>query len=333
MDQEIRTILQRDGIIRTVEAEITPLTGGVSSEIYRVRDGDRVFAVKRALEKLKVADEWFSDPARNGSEVEYLRCVQALLPDAVPAVLFASEKDGYFVMEFLGEGFANWKSLLLGGTRNPAHARRAAEVLAAIHGRTWDDASVRARFETTPNFTQLRLDPYLLTTGRRHPDLAAFFEAECERIRSTRHCLVHGDYSPKNILLKGDRLVVLDCEVAWFGDPTFDVAFLLNHFFLKSLHCDKGRDEFFPMIETFAGTYRDRLGTDKFASIGPHLPRLLLMLMLARVDGKSPVEYLSEAEGKKDWLRRFTRARIARPPSDLAALLSEWKNELSDHEN
>jgi aminoglycoside phosphotransferase (APT) family kinase protein len=329
MDDEIRTILQRDGAIQSDSAEITPLTGGVSSEIYRVRDGARVFAVKRALRKLKVADDWYSDPSRNGSEVEFLRCVHDLLPDAVPAVLFASAKDGYFGMEFLDAGFDNWKTLLLEGVRNPAHAKKAGEVLAAIHGGTWDDDAIRARFETSENFIQLRLDPYLLTTGQRHPGLERYFAAEAERILAHRRCLIHGDYSPKNLLLGHDRLVALDCEVAWFGDPTFDVAFLLNHFFLKSLHLKAHRKEFYPLIETFAASYREKLGKDKYEAISPHLPRLLLMLMLARVDGKSPVEYLREEEAKKEWLRRFTRERIPNPPSDLASLLVEWENALA----
>jgi aminoglycoside phosphotransferase (APT) family kinase protein len=329
MEDEIGQLLLRDGLIHSSQAEITPLTGGVSSEIYRVREGANVFAVKRALRKLKVADDWFVDLSRNASEVEFLRCVGRLLPGAVPAVLFASKADGYFAMEFLAAGFENWKTRLLEGTRTTDDARRAAEVLAAIHSGTWDDPEIRARFETTENFIQLRLDPYLLTTGKRHPDLEKHFIAEVKRIESARLCLIHGDFSPKNLLLQADRFVVLDCEVAWFGDPSFDVAFLLNHFFLKSLHCAAGREAFFGMISTFAQTYAARMGADKFGAVAPRLPRLLLMLMLARIDGKSPVEYLRDNEAKKNWLRRFTRQRIPQPPSDLASLLADWENALS----
>ncbi len=333
MQDDISSLLLRDGLIATGPVVIEPLTGGVSSEIYRVEQNGRVFAVKRALRKLKVADDWFVDLSRNASEVEFLRCVAGLLPDAVPAVLAASKADGYFAMEFLGEGFDNWKTRLLAGSCRPADARRAAEVLAAIHAGTWDDDAIRARFETTPNFIALRLDPYLLTTGRRHPDLEPFFIDEVGRIQATRRCLVHGDYSPKNLLLKGDRLVVLDCEVAWFGDPAFDVAFLLNHFFLKSLHVREARAEFFPMIETFVQAYRLGLGGERFAEISGPVPRLMLMLMLARVDGKSPVEYLRENEPKKNLVRRFTRERIPQPPENLAMLLAEWKNALDAHED
>jgi aminoglycoside phosphotransferase (APT) family kinase protein len=334
MEEEMRKVLLRDGLIAGEEAEIVPLTGGVSSEIYRVRDGARVFAVKRALRKLKVADDWYADLSRNASEAEFLRCVGRIVPGAVPEVIFASAKDGYFAMEFLGDGFHNWKALLLEGVCEPEHARRAARVLARIHGATWDDPRIRARFETTENFRQLRLDPYLLTTGKRHPDLEPLFIVEAGRIEATRRCLVHGDYSPKNLLLSADRLVVLDCEVAWFGDPVFDVGFLLNHFLLKSLHNREKREAYFLLARIFEQEYRAELGEDKSAQILPALPRLLLMLMLARVDGKSPVEYLGGNEGKKNLVRNFARRHIPRPPGDLGALLGEWEKALKDyHEN
>ena len=331
MEDDIRDLLLRDGQIHDPQAEITPLTGGVSSEIYRVTDGNRVFAVKRALRKLKVADDWFVDLSRNASEVEYLRTVGRIAPESVPAVQFASAKDGYFAMEFLGEGFSNWKTLLLEGRCEPEHARMAAQLLARIHGATWGDAEVRARFETTENFYQLRLDPYLLTTGRRHPDLESWFVAEVDRIASTRRCLVHGDYSPKNMLLAKDRLVILDCEVAWYGDPVFDVAFLLNHFLLKSVHALERRQDCLQLVPAFTEIYRIELGPERAANVFAHVPRLLLMLMLARVDGKSPVEYLRENESKKNLIRNFTRKRIAAPPADLATLTLEWSKTLDEY--
>ncbi len=326
MDDDIRQLLLRDGQIKDADAEITPLTGGVSSEIYRVRDGNHVFAVKRALRKLKVADDWYADLSRNASEVEYLRCVHQIVPGAVPVVEFASAADGYFVMEFLGENFRNWKTLLLEGVCEPAHARMAAHVLAQIHGATWDNPKIKTRFETTSNFHQLRLEPYLLTTGRRNDDLESYFVEEAARIAATRRCLVHGDYSPKNMLLAGDRLVILDCEVAWFGDPVFDVGFLLNHFLLKSVHGLGRRADYLQLVPACVETYQAGLGDERAAQVMAHLPRLLLMLMLARVDGKSPVEYLIENESKKNMIRSFTRKRIAAPPADLAALLLDWSN-------
>ncbi|MFT5467853.1 MAG: 5-methylthioribose kinase, partial [Verrucomicrobiales bacterium] len=233
--EEFRQQLLDDGAIGP-NASLTPLTGGVSSDIYKVEDSDRVFVVKRALEKLKVADDWHADLSRNGFEVAYLNVVSRFLPEAVPKVLFHNPANGYFAMEHLGDGFENWKTTMLAGDCRIEHARRAGEVLGRIHRETWDDSELRAGFETTDNFHDLRLEPYLLKTAERHPDLSQQLLDEADRIRDTRRCLVHGDFSPKNMLFNGDRLVVLDCEVAWFGDPAFDVAFLLNHLMIKALH-------------------------------------------------------------------------------------------------
>ena len=320
--------LVADGIVQNADAILTPLTGGVSSEIYLVQDGEDRFVVKRALAKLKVADEWLADVGRNAFEVEYMRVAEILVPGAVPTIRAVSGEHGYFAMEFLEDGFENWKALMLAGTVEPKHAREAGRVLGTIHRGTWGDEAVRARFDTTANFRQLRTDSYLLTTGRRHPALEALFTAEVERIESTRRCLVHGDFSPKNMLVCGDRLVVLDCEVAWYGDPTFDVGFLLNHLFLKALHLRPQRETLLTMAGEFWKVYRGKLGAEHADSVERALPRLLLMLMLARVDGKSPAEYLRDDESKR-LIREFTTDHLTNVPSGLDPMIQLWREKLT----
>lgn len=259
MTSEFLDVLLADGVVRNADAALTPLTGGVSSEIYLVQDGAERFVVKRALAKLKVADEWLADVGRNAFEVEYMRVAEPLVPGAVPTIRAVSTEHGYFAMEFLEGGFENWKVLMMAGVVEPAYARKAGRVLGTIHRGTWGDEAVRSRFDTTENFRQLRTDSYLLTTGKRHPKLEQLFTEEVKRIESTRRCLVHGDFSPKNLLVKGERLVVLDCEVAWYGDPAFDVAFLLNHLFLKALHLPERRGELLGMARGFWEVYRGEL--------------------------------------------------------------------------
>lgn len=288
--------------------ELRPLTGGVSSEIVLV-DGRVV--VKRALAKLRVADEWLADVSRNRYEREYLLYAGRVCPGSVPRVV--AHGDGWFAMEYLGGGFANWKSLMLAGECSPEHARRAGSTLARIHGASRGDAAVREAFATVENFEQLRIDPYLRTTGRRHPDLQDRFEAAAEALRASAECLVHGDYSPKNLLVSDDRLVVLDCEVAWFGDPAFDLAFLLNHLFLKrQLHGAALR----PLVDAFTGAYGLRDDLARWTAV------LLPMLMLARVDGKSPVEYLNEDQRAR--VRAFARPRIRDRVDSLDTITNDW---------
>ncbi|MGA7413514.1 MAG: aminoglycoside phosphotransferase family protein [Bryobacteraceae bacterium] len=319
-------MLRRDGHVRDSQARLTPLSGGVSSELYLVEDGAEKFVVKRALPKLKVKDNWFADVSRNSTEWKYLDYVGALMPGVVPKLRFSNPDAGYFGMEFLGEGFANWKQLLLAGECRTEHAALAGKILGDIHRRTSFNITLWKQFDTTPNFHQLRVEPYLLTTGNRNPKLRDLLSAEAERIESTHEVLVHGDFSPKNILISGDRMVLLDCEVAWYGEPAFDVAFCLNHLLLKSLHHAPRRFGIESLIAAFWQAYAEGRRSGKSSFVERRLVPLLLMLLLARVDGKSPVEYLTL--GKQRFIRDFVHEHLPSPPRNLARLSEIWFAEL-----
>jgi aminoglycoside phosphotransferase (APT) family kinase protein len=319
---EFLEVLRRNGHVHDPQARLAPMDGGVSSEIYLVEDGTRKFVVKRALAKLKVKDDWFADVGRNRSERDYVECVGRMLPGAVPQLLFSSAEDGYFGMEYLGEDFLNWKHVLLDGVFSADHAALAGRILGEIHRRTAGDEGLRKQFDTTQIFHQIRMEPYLLTTGERHPELRALFDAEARRIEATREALVHGDFSPKNILIRGDRMVLLDCEVAWYGDPVFDVAFFLNHLFLKSLHHAPRRCGGDERVDAFWRAYAKERSADEAVAIEKRLVPLLLMLLLARVDGKSPVEYL--AAPKQKLIRAFVAEHLPSPPGSLRALREIW---------
>ena len=331
-DAELLRLLREDGVIRSESARLIPLTDGVSSEIYRVDDGDASFVVKRALPKLRVRDEWIADVARNRYERMYIEYVARFLPEAVPRLLPGPVDRGYFAMEYLGAGFMSWKKMLLNGDARVEHALQAAAMLGAIHARSAGDSEVADSFDTTGNFMQLRLEPYLLTTGQRHPDLRTHFDAEAQRLANTRICLVHGDFSPKNILLSPSRFVLLDCEVAWYGDPAFDLAFLLTHFLLKGLHHAPRTIGLEEMSRAFWRRYAEDVGDAiEIHSLEARAARLLPMLLLARVDGKSPVEYLTRP-GQGDFVRGFTRSAIGAGPAALDDLVGRWFDHLEESE-
>ncbi|MEX2214284.1 MAG: aminoglycoside phosphotransferase family protein [Phycisphaeraceae bacterium] len=329
MYPDLLTLLASRGLA-SLAATITPLAGGVSSDIYLVEDGDTRFVIKRALAKLRVKDEWLADVSRNRYEQEYIDYVAGFLPEAVPRILHRDIEHGFFTMEHLGKEFANWKALMLGGVYDYAHADLAATILGTIHKHSWNDAKVAARFDTTANFTQLRIDPYLYTTGARHLELKAMFDDEGQRLAATRICLVHGDYSPKNILISPARMVILDCEVAWFGDPAFDVAFLLNHLVLKSLLLGSHPEPVIEMVHHAWASYLKALAPPMRADLEPRVTKLLMMLMLARIDGKSPVEYLSDVQ--REFVRSFVTKLLPEQPTFLAQVLANWHRALDGFE-
>jgi len=320
---EILNLLRRDNLVSENEVCVTPLPGGVSSNVFLIQDADRSFVVKQALPRLKVKDLWKADTSRNRNEYEYLRYVGRIVPESVPSV-FAVAND-YFTMEYIGPELESWKQLLLSGLHYPEHALRAAKLLGTIHRESAADPAAKRLFDTTANFHQLRTEPYLITTGQRHPALRKYFEEEASRLESTREALVHGDYSPKNFLVGRDRLVLLDCEVAWYGDPAFDLAFLLCHLLLKSLyhaprnvHMDQIMDG---VIETY---YREQKFTAALQQrCDRNTGRLLLLLLLARVDGKSPVEYLN-AEDKLRFVRAFVASELERNGGSLREIAIGW---------
>jgi aminoglycoside phosphotransferase (APT) family kinase protein len=305
----ILDLLRRHQLVSGHNVLVTPLGGGVSSDVFLIEDEGKRFVVKQALPQLKVRDHWQADTSRNRVEYEFLRYLSRIVPDAVPAV-FAVGAD-FFAMDYLGPEYRNWKELLLSGDCQSQHAVRAARILGTLHRVSFGDPELALRFDTTPNFHQLRTDPYLLTTGRRHPALQERFEQEAVRLEETRECLVHGDYSPKNMLIGNGRTVLLDCEVAWYGDPAFDLAFLINHLLLKSLYhapLDRGLQE---IIGTLIAAYYDERQMENAGALDSRIGRLLLMLLLARIDGKSPVEYLTEP--KQDFVRSFVSSRLSAP--------------------
>jgi len=323
--------LYKAGLLSSDDVEIKTLPGGVSSDIHLVNDGKKSFVIKRALPKLRVVDDWYADVSRNQFEQAYMQYVEEFMPGSVPAILHSDRNLGFFVMEYFGDNYLNWKDLLLRNDVNPQHAKEAARFLGRVHRQSWHDDRVSRNFDTTQNFFDLRIEPYLLATAKRHAPLSNYFEEEAKCMRETRICLVHGDFSPKNILIGPDRMIVLDCEVAWYGEPAFDLAFMMNHFLLKSLHFAPNGESYLDLIDDFWGTYCNALSDEHdIDDLESRVAHLLPMLFLARIDGKSTAEYITD-DYKKDIVRRFVTRFLPLRASRLADLVWEWKDELKSH--
>ncbi|MGH8722339.1 MAG: phosphotransferase family protein, partial [Burkholderiales bacterium] len=192
--------------------------------------------------------------------------------------------------------------------------------LARIHAATADDRRMAAEFATDAGFHAIRLEPYLLATARRHADLAPQLQRLAERTAATRTALVHGDVSPKNILVGAQGPVFLDAECAWYGDPAFDLAFCLNHLLLKCLWVPEAADRFLACFDALAAGY---LATHGVAGLERRAASLLPGLLLARIDGKAPAEYVTE-EAQKARVRAVARALLVSPPATLAAVRTAW---------
>lgn len=309
------------------EVRATALTGGVSSGIYRVDLRSGSYCVKQALPQLKVAKEWKVPVERVFSEIAYLQAVGRIVPGCVPRVLGQDEASKSFVMPFLGPEYRNWKARLLAGEVDVEVARAMGDVLGRIHAATADDAGLAQRFATDDNFHALRLEPYLLETARVHPELAPRLRSIVQRTAATRRVLVHGDVSPKNILVGPQGPVLLDAECAWFGDPAFDLAFCLNHFLLKAAHLPRHGRALLQSFAAFAGAYLPHVRWEAAGTLEARAATLLPGLLLARVDGKSPVEYLGEPQ--RAAVRGAAIALLQEAPSSLDTIAVRWTRDFT----
>jgi aminoglycoside phosphotransferase (APT) family kinase protein len=326
----VRAVLVRLGLCDAAEPiACESLAGGVSSDILRVDLPGRSLCVKRALPRLKVAAEWLVPVERSSHEAAWLAIAARVRPSCVPRLLGYDGPSGSLAMQWLPpDRYPVWKPLLRDGQADPGFAAQVADVLVAIHSATAGDATIAARFDTGPLFHALRLDPYLVAAAARHPGLAPRLHALVEATASTRLALVHGDVSPKNLLVGPDGPVLLDAECAWYGDPAFDAAFCLNHLLLKCLWNPAARDALLACFDAFAGRYLERVDWESPARAGARIAALLPALLLARVDGKSPVEYLSAPEDL-DRVRRVASRLLLEPVATPRAVAEVWRAELA----
>lgn len=292
------------------------LLGGVSNLVYRVRAAGRPdLILKQSLAKLRVKEDWFSDRSRIFQEIDALRELGKLAtPGALPEILFEDRANYLFAMSAAEEEAPTWKEELLAGRVDVGLAVQAAE----LHATFFQAGQLRERFEGLALFDQLRLDPYYRFTAQRHPDLARYFAQAIARCQEDRRALTHGDWSPKNFLVNaGARLFSIDYEVMHWGDPGFDTAFLLNHFLLKAWHRAGDRALYAGAALAYWSSLSGRVGADWLeASTICHLG----CLHLARVDGKSPAEYLRPTEQAQ--ARRFARELIQNPPGTVGEIFA-----------
>jgi 5-methylthioribose kinase len=312
------------GVSTDTPLTLEPLDGGVSSDIVRVETPFQTLCVKRALPQLKVAGDWRAPVSRNRAEVAWLTRVEAFCPANVPRILGDDPANGLFAMEWLPpDTHPVWKARLRDGAIRDADARAVGDVLGRIHAATADDPAVARAFAHDDTFHAIRLEPYLVATGRAHPDLAGALAACVAATVANKRVLVHGDWSPKNILIGPQGPVILDAECAWFGDPAFDVAFVANHLLLKGLWRPQWRARYLDALAALVAAYRAHVHWEPFEALDARVAALLPALLLARVDGKSPVEYLGDDD--KARVRAFARPRVVAPPAGIAAIADAWR--------
>lgn len=293
------------------------LPGGVASEVRIIDSPQGPVVLKRALGKLKVAADWFSDPARSSIEVAALRAASELLgAHAVPRVLQVDEASNSFTMNLIEQRFRNWKLELLAGNLDPRTATAVGSLLGSWHRMSTGRADLEAKFKDTTFFDELRLEPFFRKVANRRPEISSHIHSVIEGMARRKQALVHGDFSPKNLLVDSAEVVLLDFEVAHWGDPRFDVAFLLTHLLLKAMRRGVNKASIDALSMQFLGAYRE----NGLPVLDAELARILACLVLARIDGDSPVDYLVDLDPPA--VRCLAERILLSPPADPRLLFT-----------
>jgi len=299
--------------LASAATRITELGGGVSNTVLLVETAGRRFVLKQSLAKLRVEDDWFSDRERIFRESAAMQRLAAHLPPgSLPQILFDDRDNCLFAMTAAPAAAQTWKSLLMSGVIDISVAEKIARMLATIVRTSWRDPESEREFGDQTVFDQLRIDPYYRTTALRHPELRTQFGRLIEESGARRVSLVHGDWSPKNFLVCEGSVMAIDFEVIHFGDPAFDAAFLLNHLLMKSFY----RPQWATKLKLAALRLWDAYYSGIPAECGwieSATVQHLGCLLLARVDGKSPAEYLTDP-ALRERVRGFARDLIVDPP-------------------
>jgi aminoglycoside phosphotransferase (APT) family kinase protein len=315
---------QRRAIGPLEEPAIEVLDGGVSSRVVLVRrTNGEGWVLKQSLPKLRVAVDWFSDPQRVHREALALRWLPEL-GLRVPALEFEDFDHHLIAMDAVPEPHENWKTMLLGGRLDMRHIDQWAQMLATLHVQSRNRIpEIEVDFQDRTFFESLRIEPYYLYTAGQVPQAHPFLTEVVEATRTNRQCLVHGDFSPKNVLVYMDRLVLLDHEVAHFGDPSFDIGFSMTHLLSKAHHLQNHRAHFQKAAHRYWDIYWDMVHAEGWSDgLERRAVNSILACLLARVAGRSQLEYLDQSERANQ--QRVVLELMARPPASVDELISSF---------
>ena len=276
--------------------EVEVLTGGVSNTVLAISTSNKNLVLKQALPALKVAELWEADPRRAIVEADALKLFHSLNPEIVPELVFVDPIRFVVIMKRVPLASRVWKSDLLDGIYRPQVARTLGTTLAQWHNFGASNLDVHSKFMEDTLFDQLRIDPFYRFVANKNIDLREPINQLISELEKDKSTIVHGDFSPKNFMVtEDDHVYVLDFEVMHVGNPVFDLAFIMAHLLCKFFHAPNADEaaELSNIAKTFLDAYLEH------SQISSTLVLHTALITLARVEGKSPVNYLSQSEQEK----------------------------------
>ena len=305
-DTVVKYLTDKKVISSSDKAEVEVLTGGVSNVVLAITTANQKLVLKQALAELAVTEKWLADPRRAIVEADAIKLFNQLSPDQVPKLIFLDPERFILVLERVPVGSTVWKSDLLAGVINPDVGASLGKTLATWHNYGEVTASAKIKFMEDKLFEQLRIDPFYRFVAAKNPQIEVAIRKLINELEGDKTTIVHGDFSPKNIMVSmHDQIYILDFEVTHVGNPVFDLAFLIAHLLCKFFRTEDRLQA--KLLSTTANIFTTEYA--RLRSISPSVAKHTALIALARVEGKSPVNYLDQVQQKK--LQSFTKAVLA----------------------
>ncbi len=275
------------------------LRGGVSSEVYKIVTKDYIYCIKRSLKKLLVKKKWLADQSRIYYEFLWLNHCREILKKNIPKTYDFNKKNKYIIMEYFDDKkFKTLKELYFKKNINLNTIKTISNHLYKIHSQSSNIKTKNIFKKNNRNFYDLRLDPYFNEVARVYPKLINNVKQINNDYKRNAITLVHGDFSPKNILVSKNRIIYLDAECCNYGDPVFDLVFFSNHLLIKSIYLKENQKKFLRAFKSFYYFYLKNLNEKDKENYLKRILNMTPIMLLARVDGKSPVEYIKSKKLK-----------------------------------
>jgi len=276
-------------------AEVEVLTGGVSNIVLAINTERTTMVLKQALGQLMVAQKWEADRRRAIVEAHAIELFHRLSPQHVPRLLFLDSERFVLILDRVPVGSRVWRTDLLDGRIDPSVAAFLGTTVAQWHNSGESDTVSRAQFREDSLFEQLRIDPFYRSVASKNGALNPIITRLIDELVGDKTTIVHGDFSPKNIMVGvDDQVYILDFEVTHLGNPVFDLAFLLAHLLCKMFRTNHPGEK--ELLSTSAAQFYTSY--ELIRPIAPTLSLHTALLALARVEGKSPVDYLDSDQQK-----------------------------------
>jgi 5-methylthioribose kinase len=315
---------------------IRELTGGVSNMVLLVEHPDQPasnFVIKQARAQLRTRHVWLSSVERIWREAAVLRICQRLLAESrepvplaigTPQILFEDREQYLFGMTAAPQPNVVWKADLLAGHAAARIAEAAGRLLGTLHAGSWNNAMVAEEIGDRTLFDQLRVDPYYRTLAVERNETKPAVERLIASLAAHPRCLVHADFSPKNMLLFSGGALLVDFETGHYGDPAFDLGFFLSHLMLKAYLKAPRHAPYVALTEAFQTAYdtvlRATVPEGERADLWQRGVQNFAGCAWARLDGKSPVEYLCD-EPRRETVRGLCREIFNTRPANWPEVL------------